>query len=125
MGKSDALSRRSDHGSGTKDNENITLLTPDLFEIRALEGLEVVGEERDLLREIRRGTESGEVKEIVVKAVKGLQKSSTKSIRTEEWMMDKGILYFRGKIYVPNTADLRRRITALCHDSRLAGHSRH
>ena len=31
MGKSNVLSRRSDHGSGTGDNQNLTLLTPGLF----------------------------------------------------------------------------------------------
>ena len=54
MGKSDALSRRSDHGSGTEDNRDLTLLTPGLFAIRALEGLQVAGEEKDILKEIRR-----------------------------------------------------------------------
>src|SRR5277367_4048816 len=54
MGKPDALSRRADHGSGAKDNENIILLTPDFFAVRALEGVELVGAERELLREIRR-----------------------------------------------------------------------
>lgn len=45
MGKSDALSRRADHGTGTNDNLDITLLTPGLFAVRALEGLTVIGEE--------------------------------------------------------------------------------
>jgi hypothetical protein len=31
MGKSDALSRRADHGSGSEDNWDITLLTPKFF----------------------------------------------------------------------------------------------
>jgi hypothetical protein len=31
MGKADALSRRADHGSGAKDNDDLILLTPDLF----------------------------------------------------------------------------------------------
>ena len=52
MGKSDALSQRSDHGSGSKDNDNMVLLTPDFFAIQALEGLEVWGEEKDILKEI-------------------------------------------------------------------------
>src|SRR6202034_1246488 len=39
MGKSDALSRRSDHGTGSDDNSNITLLTPGFFAVRALERL--------------------------------------------------------------------------------------
>ena len=36
MGKSDALSQRSDHGSGTDDNRNLTLLTPNLFVISVM-----------------------------------------------------------------------------------------
>ena len=52
MGKSDALSHRSDHGSGVKDNDNMVLLTPNFFAVRALEGLQMVGEERNILKEI-------------------------------------------------------------------------
>jgi transposase InsO family protein len=122
MGKSDALSRRSDHGSGTHDNENIVLLTPDLFAIRALEGLELIGEEKEILREIRRETESGEKEEAVAKAVKELRKTSVRSVQSSEWLQSKGLLYFRGKIYVPDSADLRRRIVSLCHDTKIAGH---
>ena len=53
MGKSDVLSQRSDHGSSTEDNQELTLLTPGLFAIRALEGLQGAGEEKDILKEIR------------------------------------------------------------------------
>src|SRR6267378_198583 len=56
MGKPDALSRRADHGTGSGDNSNITLLTPGFFSIRAVEGLEAVGEEQDILKDIRKGT---------------------------------------------------------------------
>ena len=52
MCKSDTLSCRSDHGSGVKDNHNMVLLTPNFFAVRALEGLQMVGEERNLLKEI-------------------------------------------------------------------------
>jgi len=122
MGKSDALSRRSDHGSGAKDNDNMVLLTPNFFAIRALEGLQVSGEEKDILKEIRRETETGNKEEVVVKAIKELMKSSTKSVKSAEWLLENGIVYHRGKIYVPDS-DLRRRITALCHDSKIAGHA--
>ena len=122
MGKSDALSRRSDHGSGSSDNQNIVLLTPALFAIRALEGLELVGEERGILKEVRKEMERGEREEAVAKAVKELQKSSARSVRSSEWSLSDGLLYFRGKIYVPNSADLRRRIVSLCHDTKIAGH---
>ena len=50
MGKSDALSRRADHGSGLEDNRDITLLTPNFFAICALEGTKVEGEEQELLK---------------------------------------------------------------------------
>jgi hypothetical protein len=56
MGKSDALSRRVDHGSGSDDNRDITLLTPNFFAVRALEGVQVEGQERELLKLIRRET---------------------------------------------------------------------
>ena len=45
MGKPDALSHWADHDSGSSDNENMILLTPDCFAIHALQGLEVIGEE--------------------------------------------------------------------------------
>jgi hypothetical protein len=38
MGKPDALSRRADHGSCQGDNDNLTLLAPELFRIHALAG---------------------------------------------------------------------------------------
>jgi len=43
MGKPDTLSHRSDHGTGADDNSNIILLTPKLFAVRTLEGLEFTG----------------------------------------------------------------------------------
>jgi hypothetical protein len=122
MGKSDALSRRADHGSGSKDNDNMTLLTPDLFAVRALEGIELFGEEKDILKEIRLQTETGDMEEEVVKAVKLLRTTSAKSVKSDEWSLDKGIVHYRGKIYVPKS-DLRRRITSLCHDTKVAGHA--
>ena len=121
MGKSDVLSRRSDHGSGTEDNQNLMLLTPGLFSMRALEGVQVTGEKKDILREIWWGMEDQDQEEVVVKAVKELKKSLTKSVKSSEWSMENGLLYYRGKIYVPRF-DLCRKISALCHDSKLAGH---
>ena len=121
MGKSDALSRRSDHRSGTDDNQDLILLTPSLFAVRALEGLQFVGEERDILKEIRCRMEREDQEEVVINAVKELKKSLVKSIQSSEWSMENGLLYYRGKVYIPRP-ELCRRIVALCHDSKLAGH---
>ena len=76
MGKPDALSRRADHGTGEGDNSNITLLTPKLFAVRALEGLQIAGPEVDILRDIRKGSRDPE-EEPIAKAVKELRKSAT------------------------------------------------
>jgi len=49
MGKPDALSHRSDHGTGADDNSDVVLLTPKLFAVRALEGLQFTRPEQDIL----------------------------------------------------------------------------
>jgi len=56
--------------------------------------------------------------------VRELQGSSARSVKSAEWSLSDGLLYFRGKIYVPDTSDLCRHIVAFSHDSRLASHSR-
>jgi len=111
-----------DHGSGVEDNRDITLLTPNLFVVRALEGVEVEGEEHDLLRLIRRETKEAELEDAVAQAAKVLKSSLTRSIRSSEWLEVDGLVHFRGKIYVLPSADICRKIVALNHDSRVAGH---
>jgi hypothetical protein len=80
MGKPDALSRRPDHGDGSGDNDNITLLKPELFTIRALEGITVEGEERDILQEVRRRNRDGEQEDLVATAAKALKESRGNSV---------------------------------------------
>ena len=105
MGKPDALSRRADHGTGASDNSNITLLTPHTFAVRALEGLEFAGAELDILQDIRKGTKNPS-EEPVANAARLLRKSPTCAIRSAEWSDRDGLLYFRGRIYVPQDFDL-------------------
>ena len=54
-------------------------------------------------------------------AVRELKKSLAKSVRTSEWSLDNGLLYYRGKIYVLGM-ELQHWILTLCHNSKLAGH---
>jgi len=121
MGKPDALSCRSNHGTSTDDNSDVVLLTPKLFVVHALEGLQFTRPEQDILRDIRQGTKQPK-EEPVTRAAQELWKSSTRSLRSAEWLERNGLLYYRGCIYVPNTSDLRRRIVSLCHDTKVAGH---
>ena len=106
MGKPDALSQRADHRTGLEDNSDITLLTPGFFAVQVLQGLEVVGEERDIFRDIRKGTRDGEPEEAIAKVVKELKTTRSHSVRTAEWAVTDGVLYFRGKAYVPDCLDL-------------------
>ena len=59
----------------------------------------------------------------MARAARELQGSSACSIKSAEWSLSDGLLYFQGKIYVPDTSDLRCCIIVLSHDSRFAGHS--
>lgn len=95
MGKLDALSQRPDHGDGSKDNENIILLKLELFVVRALEALVVEGEEKEIMKEIRRQNGSGEQDEAVAVAAKALKEAGGKGLRGDEWREDQGVLYYR------------------------------
>jgi hypothetical protein len=80
MGKPDVLSQRPDHGNGSQDNENIVLLKLELFAIRALEGLMMEGEEKEITWEIQRGNREGKTDAQVkaaVEALKGKYSSSS------------------------------------------------
>jgi len=121
MGKPDALSRRSDHGTSANDNSDIVLLTPKLFAVRALEGLQFTGPEQDILRDIWQETKQLK-EEPVTQAAQELRKSSTCSLRSAEWLECDGLLYYRSCIYVPDTSNLHCRIVSLCHDTKVAGH---
>jgi len=58
----------------------------------------------------------------VAKAVRELQQAASKTVCSAEWSEEEGLLWFRGKIYVPQNANLRRRVVSLCHDTKVAGH---
>lgn len=122
MDKLDALLRRPDHGNGSKDNKDVVLLKLQLFVVRVLEVMMVEGEEKDIMKEIRRRNSLGEQEEAVVVAAKVLKELKGKGLRGDEWREDQGVLYYCDCIYVPKNADLRRRIVTQYHDSRIARH---
>jgi hypothetical protein len=126
MGKPDALSRRADHGSGQGDNDNLTLLAPELFRIHALAGVRLEGDERNILREVRCSLKVNVQEESVAKAARELQKDKGRgTIKSAEWSESDGLLMFHGKIYIPKDRDLRCRIIEQHHDTRIAGHAGH
>jgi hypothetical protein len=124
MGKPDALSRWADHGSGQGDNNNLTLLAPELFQIHALAGARFQGNERNILREVQRSLKDGVHEESIAKAARELQKDKGRgTVKSTEWSESEGLLMFHGKIYVPNDRDLRRHIVKQHHDTRITGHA--
>jgi len=78
-----------------------------------------------MLREIRQGNQRGKQEEPVAKAARELQQASSKTVHSVEWSEEDGVLRFRGKIYVSQNSDLRRRVVSLCHDTKIAGHPGH
>jgi len=86
----------------------VVLLRLELLAIQALEGVQMEGPEKDILKEIRQGNQRGDQEEPVAKAARELQQAASKMIRSAEWSEEKGLLRFRGKIYVPWNTDLRR-----------------
>jgi len=122
MGKLDALSRRADHGNGASDNENIVLLQLEFLAVRALEGVELTGVEQKILSDIRRGNRNRDQEKPIAKAARELRRSTNGTVHSSEWSNIDGLLWFQGKIYVPQSLDLQRQIVALCHDTHIAGH---
>ena len=122
MGKPDALSRRPDHDDGSGDNEDIVLLKPEHFVVAALSGLAVAGDEVEIVDDIKSAIRESELDEPAARAVKELKKGRTRSVRSAEWDQRDGLLFFRGKVYVPPSKELRRRIVEQHHDSRVSGH---
>jgi hypothetical protein len=124
MGKPDALSRRADHRSGQGDNDNLTLLAPELFRIHALAGVRLEGDERNILREVRRSLKDDVQEESVAKAARELRKDKGRgTVKSAEWSESDRLLMFHGKIYVPKDRELRHRIIEQHHNMRIAGHA--
>jgi hypothetical protein len=108
MGKPDSLSRRANHRSGQGDNNNLTLLAPELFRIHVLAGTRLKGEEHNILCEVRCSLKNVVQEEAVAKVARELQKDKGRgTVTSAEWLESDGLLMFRSKIYVPNDRDLR------------------
>jgi hypothetical protein len=74
MGKPDALSRQADHRSGQEDNDNLTLLAPEMFQIYTLAGARLDGDERNILQEVRLSLRDNVQEGSVAKAARELWK---------------------------------------------------
>jgi hypothetical protein len=78
MGKPDALSRWADHRSGQGDNDNLTLLTPELFQIHVLAGVRLEGDECNILRGVRHSLQDDVQEDSVAKTAGELWKDKSR-----------------------------------------------
>src|SRR5438034_2408425 len=92
-----------------KDNEDMILLDPGLFAIRAVEGLVVEGEEKDIMKKIRQRSREERYEDKVTKAAKELKGGRGRTFRAAEWREENSLLFFRDRIYVPHDLDLQRK----------------
>src|SRR5258708_7288551 len=116
MGRPDALSRRADHPRGADDNADFTLLTPEVFELRATEAVTLEGEEAIFMEQIR---QSAQFDDPVVKALKALDAGE---LRSDEWTRTEGVVLYQGKVYVPDNPQLRHNLVHAHHSATVAGH---
>jgi len=61
----------------------------------------------------------------VTKTARELRQASGKMVCFTKWLEDRGVLRFRGKIYVPQNVDLQKQVVLLYHDMKVAEHPRH
>jgi hypothetical protein len=124
MGKPNALSRWADHRSRQGDNNNLTLLVPELFWIHALAGTRLEGNECNILQEVWHSLRDDVQEESVAKAARELQKDKGRgTVKSAEWSESDGLLIFRGKIYVPKDRELRRCIVEQHHNTCITGYA--
>ena len=72
MEKPNALSQRPDHGKRSSNNENMVLLCLEFLAVYALEKVELIGAEQNILSKIYKGNHSRDLKELVIKTTQEL-----------------------------------------------------
>ncbi len=116
MGRPDALLRRADHPRGVEDNADCTLLTPEVFELRATEAVTLEGEEAIFMEWIR---QSDQYDNPVVKALKALDAGE---LCSDEWTCAEEVVLYRGRVYVPDDPQLHHDLVHAHHSTAVAGH---
>ena len=109
----DALSRRPDLlPSTTPENEGVTLLPPSLF-INLID--------TSLSHHIQSSSSSDP---LVLQVLQSMDRSIPPAFRSRlsDWQYTKGILTYKGHVYIPPNPSLRQTILLRCHDHETAGH---
>ena len=117
--RADSLSRRVDWAEGVeRDNENQVMLKREWIEVRAMEQL-VEGPEEEIVKKIK---EARDKDKEVIKAVEEMKKAGVKTLRDEEWQIEKRLVLKEERVYVPKDEKLRVEIIQLHHDTPITGY---
>ena len=119
MGRADSLSRRVDWAEGEeKNNKNQTMVKKEWLEVRMMEQL-IEELEEVIVKKIK---EARDKDEEVIKVVEEMKKAGVKTLRDEEWEIEKGLVLKEERVYVLKDEKLRVEIIWLHHDTLIAGH---
>ena len=117
----DSLSRRVDWVEGVKrNNENQVMLKEEWLEVKVMEQL-VEEPEKEIVKRIK---EVRDKDKEVIKVVEEIKKAGVKTLRDEEWQIEKGLVLKEEKVYVPKNEKLRVEIIWLHHDMPITGYGR-
>ncbi|QRW20479.1 Retrotransposable element Tf2 protein [Rhizoctonia solani] len=114
-GKPDALSRRSDYTDEPRKPE--VMLPAEVFANTSEEELDIVTEIRSRLRE---DPSLDQIIQFLTEDADNAPPSIRKAYRDYDWEED--LLWYRGKLVVPDFEPLKDRLLKEFHDSPLAGH---
>jgi hypothetical protein len=115
--QADPLSRMPHHRvHDNEDNQQQTVLRPEHFVKIAANAFVNPLEER-----IRNASER---EAEVLEGLKALEQGGLQRLAhgLPDWEEDNGLVYHKGRVYVPPDIDLRRAVLEQCHDSPTAGH---
>src|SRR5258708_7322830 len=118
MGRPDALSRQADHLRGVEDNTDCTLLTLEVFELRATEAVMLEGEEALFMEQIQ---QSDQYDDPVVKVLKALDVGE---LHSDEWMCAEGVVLYQGRVYILDDPQLHHDLVHAHHSATIARHPR-
>ncbi|KAF8676141.1 hypothetical protein RHS04_06583 [Rhizoctonia solani] len=115
-GKPDALSRQSDHANIPPEPQ--TMLLDPVFANVAL-----ITPKKELQRQIKASLDQDESLEEILQFLQNESKAPP-SIKQafKDYQMEAGLLFYQGRIVVPDTGTLRTDLLRIFHDSPLAGH---
>ncbi|KAF8761138.1 hypothetical protein RHS01_00189 [Rhizoctonia solani] len=115
-GKPDALSRRSDHANIPPDAQ--TMLPNPVFA-----NVAAITPERELQRLIKAALDQDKSLEEILNFLHNESKAPP-SIKQafKDYQMEAGLLFYQGRIVVPDVGTLRTDLLQIFHDSPLAGH---